>query len=233
MGRATGSRRGAGSGGRRAPAGVSKRTGLVWSALVASLTLVGGGLWLADGGKAAVAAPLIATTRSVQPIAIAGAGTFEEQVLRTATGVTPARWSAVVIHDSGQSSGTPAALEERARQIGLKGLGHHFVIGNGSGMGDGEIFVGERWLTQAAGAYTAGQHADWFNRHGVGICLVGDGNQQRFTPTQLRQLARLVKAVCARHGIPPERVYLHSQLCNSPSPGRLFSEAQFRAALAE
>ena len=45
---------------------------------------------------------------------------------------------------------------------GLKGLGYHFVIGNGRGISDGELYVGYRWLDQLAGAHAAGANgANW------------------------------------------------------------------------
>jgi N-acetyl-anhydromuramyl-L-alanine amidase AmpD len=164
------------------------------------MTLVGGGLYLADRGGLR---------------ANAQAGT---------QGLTP------MLATTGLSADA-AGLDERARKQGLRGLGHQFVIGNGSGMADGELFVSQRWMDQVAGAHTAGDNAEWFNRQAIGICLVGDGNRQRFSPAQIKRLHELTRVLCVRLGIPPDRVYLHSQIAPTTSPGRLFPEATMRTQL--
>jgi hypothetical protein len=197
------------------------------------MTLVGGGLYLADrGGLRANAqagtqglTPMLATTG----LSADAAGL--DAIFRTAQTMQAGRWQAIVIHDSGELVGTPASLDERARKQGLRGLGHQFVIGNGSGMADGELFVSQRWMDQVAGAHTAGDNAEWFNRQAIGICLVGDGNRQRFSPAQIKRLHELTRVLCVRLGIPPDRVYLHSQIAPTTSPGRLFPEATMRTQL--
>jgi N-acetyl-anhydromuramyl-L-alanine amidase AmpD len=115
--------------------------------------------------------------------------------------------------------------------MGLRSLGYHFVVGNGNGMDDGELFVSSRWMQQQAGAHTAGDNADWFNRQAIGICLVGDGDRQRFSPTQLRRTMQLAQLLAQRLGIPSDRVYLHSQIAPTTSPGRFFPEAELRTSL--
>jgi N-acetyl-anhydromuramyl-L-alanine amidase AmpD len=93
------------------------------------------------------------------------------------------------------------------------------------------LYVGARWMNQQAGAHTAGDNADWFNRHAIGICLVGDGDRQRFNPSQLRRTMQLAQLLAQRLGIPADRVYLHSQVAPTTSPGRFFPESDLRAAV--
>ncbi len=208
----------------------STRIVVVWMALVAAMTLVGGGLWLAQGGRIENVQPLVAT--STQPVsAPAPASSALEAVLRTRQPLQANRWQAIVIHDTGQLVGTPASLDERARAAGLRGLGYHFVVGNGNGMDEGELFVSGRWMNQEHGAHTAGDNADWFNRQAIGICLVGDGDRQRFSPAQIRRTTQLVQLLAQRLNIPSDRVYLHSQIAPTTSPGRFFPESELRAAL--
>ena len=61
--------------------------------------------------------------------------------------VRPGRWQYIVIHHSGVDTGTVKAMDKYHREVRHmeNGLAYHFVIGNGSGMGDGEIAVGRRW----------------------------------------------------------------------------------------
>jgi len=207
----------------------STRIVVVWMALIAAMTVVGGGLWLAQGGRLDNVQPLMAT--STLPTTPAAAPSALEAVLRTTQPVQANRWQAIVIHDTGQLVGTPATLDDRARSMGLRSLGYHFVVGNGNGMDDGELFVSSRWMQQQAGAHTAGDNADWFNRQAIGICLVGDGDRQRFSPTQLRRTMQLAQLLAQRLGIPSDRVYLHSQIAPTTSPGRFFPEAELRTGL--
>jgi hypothetical protein len=113
-------------------------------ALIAAMTVVGGGLWLAQGGRLDNVQPLMAT--STLPTTPAAAPSALEAVLRTTQPVQANRWQAIVIHDTGQLVGTPATLDDRARSMGLRSLGYHFVVGNGNGMDDGELFVSSRWM---------------------------------------------------------------------------------------
>jgi N-acetyl-anhydromuramyl-L-alanine amidase AmpD len=209
----------------------STRVVVVWMALVAAMTVVGGGLWLAQGGRLENVQPLLATGVQSTTSAPAGVPNALEPILRTRQPLQTGRWQAIVIHDTGQLVGTPATLDERAKGMGLRSLGYHFVVGNGNGMDEGELFVSGRWMQQEAGAHTAGDNADWFNRQAIGICLVGDGDRQRFSPAQIRRTTQLVQLLAQRLGIPADRVYLHSQIAPTTSPGRFFPEAELRASL--
>lgn len=202
------------------------RTKLVWGALLGAMTSVGGLLFALDG-KAAARMDGLSLPALVAP---AGPSSVEG-VFRTRTDLDRQRWLSVVIHHSGNASGTPETLETQARNAGLKGLGYHFVIGNGRGLDDGEIHVGYRWLDQLPGAHAAGKDADWYNLHSIGICMIGNGERQQFTPTQLRRLNQLVGALAREFKIPRERIVLHSDVANVADPGMLFPAADFREQL--
>ena len=143
-----------------------------------------------------------------------------------------ARWQAIVIHHSATPSGKPDALDALAREQGLKELGYHFVIGNGNGMGDGELHVGARWLKQVPGAHAAGSKADWYNLNSIGVCVIGDGDRQSFTDDQLARLGQLVNSLSRELGIPTEKIVLHREIARTTSPGRLFPENAFRESLS-
>ena len=205
-----------------------KRVLAVWATFIIAITLVAGGLWLGNAKNL----KLNPSTLAVQPMLATASATDVESVLRAVqTPIQPGRWQAIVIHDSASRVATPGSLDQRAKSMGLKGLGYHFVIGNGNGMVDGELHTTARWLTQDFGAHAAGQNADWFNRNAIGICLVGDGDLDRFTPAQTRRLLQLVDLLAQRLNIPPERIYLHSQIAPTTSPGKYFPETTLRAHL--
>ncbi len=203
------------------------RATTVWVSFVAAMTLVGGMLLLIDGRPSPRTDGL-----TLSPLAATGPASVAESITRTRRPLDGERWQAIVIHHSGQMWGSASSIAAEHEAIGFKGLGHHFIIGNGAGMDDGELFVGFRWMDQQPGAHAAGQSGEWMNLHAISICLVGDGNRRPFTAAQMRRLETLVKALQRELDIPAERVYLHSDAAPIADPGKLFPTAEFRATLS-
>ncbi|MEZ6241527.1 MAG: peptidoglycan recognition family protein [Phycisphaerales bacterium] len=201
----------------------SRRTKTVWGALAVSMTLVGGGLSALTGST-----PGLRQGATLSPLASLSGPSSIESVFHTREPVADHEWNAIVIHHSASPVGSPQSIDEQHRAMGLTGLGYHFVIGNGLGMGDGEVHVGYRWLDQLPGAHVAGPAGQTYNRTSIGICLVGDGDRRAFTDAQMARLVELVSALMKQTGIPPERVYLHSDLASTRSPGAYFPAAEFR-----
>lgn len=204
----------------------SQRGRVVWGAFTLAMTTVGGLFWILQGG------PTPRLDGLALPAMVAAAGpTSMEAIFKTQRPVEASKWQAIVIHHSGSLYGTPASIEAQHRAMNLDGLGYHFVIGNGTGLPEGEIHVGYRWMDQLPGAHVAGPKGDWYNRNSIGICLVGDGRRKGFTPEQMQRLSQLVASLCERLSIPADHVYLHSDLTQVEDPGRLFPEAAFREQL--
>lgn len=203
------------------------RPQIVWAALIAAMTVVGGSLWVLEGGRArsfdgVALSPMLGVTRT----------TSINAIFATREPLARERFDSIVVHHSGKSRGTPSELEARHIRQNLDGLAFHFVIGNGRGTGDGELFVGRRWLDQAAGAHVAGDRGDEMNLRSIGICLIGDGGQRPFTDAQMRRLVQLVAALSQELGIPGDRVFLHSEVAPVRDPGPFFGEAEFREQVA-
>lgn len=196
------------------------------------MTMVGGLLLLVDSGRAS---PLdgMRLPSATALMAVSGPRSVEA-VLETRQPLDRERWMAIMVHHSGAAYGTAESIEAQHRSMGLRGLGHHFVIGNGNGMGNGELFVGHRWLEQLPGAHAAGEHerADWYNRHAISICLVGDGNRREFTQAQITRLMEVVSMLSAELGIPGDRIVLHSDESDVSDPGARFPAAGFREMVA-
>ncbi len=142
------------------------------------------------------------------------------------------RWTYVVIHHSATNVGSARSFDAHHRAKGWNELGYHFVIGNGSGSPDGMIEVGSRWDKQKHGAHC--KTADnYYNDHGIGICLVGDFTKSRPTRKQLSSLYRLTRFLSQTCRIPPNRVTTHGDLTHKTEcPGDNFPIAALRNALA-
>ena len=205
-----------------------KRAHVVWMSFLGSMTLVGGLLLALEKRPS----PRL-DGRTLAPLLAASAPGGYESLTRTRAPLNAANWQAIVIHHSGAAAGSPESIAAEHEARNGKGLGHHFVIGNGAGMSDGEIVVGFRWLDQHPGFHAAGPNGDWYNRHSISICLVGDGNRRAFTPAQLKTLAGMLTTLSRELGIPRERIFLHSDIAPASDPGRFFPASYLDAAMAE
>lgn len=139
-------------------------------------------------------------------------------------------WRKIVIHDSGSPIGSSQSINRVHDQLGRGGLGYHFVVNNGSDEVDGLIEVGYRWQRQMIGGYLDGPGSDWYHKHAIGICLIGDADRSGPTEAQMRELVWLVRQLQARFGISDDEVRV--QVGSDPVRGSvLFPEARFRDQL--
>ena len=220
----------------------TRRRFTVWASFVGGMTAVAGILLAGDRGAPTVDAAVSATVVGLSPVSDASL------ILPRDAQPIPGQWQAIVIHHSATPAGDSVTLNRQHTASGLAGLGYHFVIGNGQGLGDGLVEVGYRWNRQLAGAHVASasatesrngldrsslstSDADQYNRHSIGICMIGNGNRREFTDRQIHELITIVRALQAEFGIPGAAVYLHSDLSKVSSPGKFFPTAEFEAQI--
>lgn len=143
------------------------------------------------------------------------------------------RWTHIVLHHSATPSGGAKRFDKYHRENnGWNELGYHFVIGNGTDTPDGSVEVGPRWNKQKHGAHCKTAN-NYFNEHGIGICLVGDFTRSKPTRKQLASLERLVRFLTVQCAIPKHKVTTHGALKpKTQCPGRHFSLLALRRALA-
>lgn len=146
--------------------------------------------------------------------------------------VRPGRWQYIVIHHSGVDTGTVKAMDHYHRDVRHmeNGLAYDFVIGNGSGMGDGELAVGRRWTQQLDGGHLASEAQ---NKIAIGICLVGNFEEHKPNRRQLESLRALVEALMARCNLTPGAVKTHQQInvVYTRCPGARFPTGSFLDSL--
>jgi len=149
--------------------------------------------------------------------------------------VSENQWKYIVIHHSATVKGNATRFDyyHRKKRGWEYGLAYHFVIGNGSFSGDGEIEVANRWKKQIHGAHTANMNC---NRVAIGICLVGDfENGGNPTNKQFESLVNLVQYLSRRYNIPLANVLLHNQVHQKGTacPGKNFPFAQLKTRLIQ
>jgi murein DD-endopeptidase MepM/ murein hydrolase activator NlpD len=142
--------------------------------------------------------------------------------------VAPGRWKYIVIHHSGVDEGTMKSMDRyhREERHMENGLAYHFVIGNGNGMGDGEIGVGQRWREQLNGGHLASEKQ---NTYCLGICLVGNFDRTKPTAKQMQNLTALTQALMKRCNLTSSTVRTHQQInvVRTRCPGRYFPTQTF------
>jgi hypothetical protein len=109
------------------------------------------------------------------------------------------RWQFIVVHNSGTRQGNARVFDYYHRHVRRmqNGLAYHFVIGNGTSTGNGQIEVGDRWRRQINGGHV---HSDYLNNIALGICLVGDFNRDQPTRAQLESCEELIRYLRERCG---------------------------------
>jgi LysM repeat protein len=144
------------------------------------------------------------------------------------TQVPSKRWKYIVIHHSGTANGNPKGMDRYHREERRmeNGLAYHFIIGNGRGMEDGEIAIGQRWRNQFDGGHLASRV---LNQSSLGICLVGNFDESRPTEKQMESLEVLTAYLLSRCDLPPAAVRTHQQIntVHTRCPGRYFPAMTF------
>ncbi len=141
----------------------------------------------------------------------------------TPMGGTPYR---ITVHHSGDKDDVRVDSVTWLRQVDLnhiKGINHpepwaciayHFIIDP-----SGKVFEGRPLKYQGA---HAGNPVD--NRLNIGICLMGNFEEQRVAPAQRSALLATLDRLCLQYGINRAAVYGHKHFKTTDCPGRFLSQ---------
>lgn len=160
-------------------------------------------------------------------------------------GIRRGRWKVIVVHHAASDKATPKGMADyhRRKRGWINGLGYDFVIGNGVNYPDGKIYVGPRWTKQITGAHCAARAGryfgvyredNFFNQHGIGICLIGDFTKSQPTPRQRAALQALAAWLCDKTGISPTEIYGHGEVTGKTEcPGTYMNLAAVRTSVRQ
>lgn len=141
------------------------------------------------------------------------------------------KWRYIIIHHSATDEGNALRFYKFHRSRGWENLGYHFVIDNGTeGKQDGQIEISPRWIKQQNGAHC---QAGDMNYKGIGICLVGNFNQERVSQKQLEALVYLVDILRDYYKIPLKNIIGHKDVkgAKTECPGKNFPWSRFKNRL--
>lgn len=144
----------------------------------------------------------------------------------------PRGWKSIVFHHSATTKGDLAAFDQyhRTHFGDPNGVKYHFVIGNGSYSGDGEIEITDRWRRQILAAHN---HYPENAPDSLAINLVGNFEEGAPTAAQFKAAVRLARVLCETYGLSAEDIRTHRivdrdcTLC----PGKHFPYEDIRAAV--
>ncbi|MCA9242391.1 MAG: N-acetylmuramoyl-L-alanine amidase [Phycisphaerales bacterium] len=148
-------------------------------------------------------------------------------------GIQRWRWKEIVIHHSATPVASIQSMDNEHRNVRKwkDGLGYHFVIGNGVKTGDGQICAGNRWMRQIQGAHCKSD-GNYYNEHGIGICLIGNFEESRPSPAQLASLRGLIRYLCMQTGVSPTHIAGHGAITGKTEcPGRFMDVASVRVSV--
>lgn len=149
----------------------------------------------------------------------------------------PNRWTYIVVHHSAGNYGTIEFLRQvhRERQAGdpIDAIPYHYVIGNGNGLGMGEVAAGWREEYDIWGTHLSANNRRR-NFLGIGICLIGNFENHDVPEAQFDALVALTRSLMQEHAIVPANVGFHGRILGESTkcPGRRFPHQRFQAAIA-
>jgi N-acetyl-anhydromuramyl-L-alanine amidase AmpD len=134
-------------------------------------------------------------------------------------------WKYIVLHHTATETGsvesidTAHKLRKDASGNPWRGIGYHFLIGNGRGMKDGEVAATFRWKDQTDGAHAGNAQ---YNSQGIGICLVGNFDDEPPTPAQMKSLRDLMTTLRGECRIGIAEIVRHTDIKATACPGKRF-----------
>jgi len=142
------------------------------------------------------------------------------------------KWRYIIIHHSATDEGNALCFHSFHHQRGFeKGLGYHFVINNGTkSKQDGHIEVAPRWIKQQNGAHCKASN---MNYKAIGICLVGNFNEEFVSEKQMDSLVWLVNRLRKYYRISARNIRGHGQVpeAKTECPGKHFPWKKFKSRL--
>ena len=137
------------------------------------------------------------------------------------------KWQYIIIHHSATEVGNALAFHMSHRAKGWDSIGYDFVIDNGTGgKQDGQIEATPRWIKQLDGAHCK---ASDMNSKAIGVCLVGNFNEEPVSKKQMESLIYLVKTLKNYYKIHDNHIMGHGQVpqASTQCPGTNFPWKKF------
>lgn len=149
---------------------------------------------------------------------------YIQSIAEVSCGAELGPWKYIVLHHSGTSRGCAEAFDKN-RERSTQGEAYryyHFVIGNGTLSGSGEVEAGKAWKEQKPAFHCPNNLA--VNDESIGVCLVGNFEKTQPEKTQIESLGRLLKFLVSKWKIKKSNILLRKEVPGEKtlSPGNFF-----------
>jgi N-acetylmuramoyl-L-alanine amidase len=144
----------------------------------------------------------------------------------------PNRWKHIVIHHSAGNFGNIEFLQkvhrERQSNDPIDAIPYHYIIGNGNGLGLGEVDFDWRRENNIWGSHVSLSNPDK-NFRGIGICLIGNYEKNNIPKVQYNSLVSLTKELMLQYSIESKNVFGHGHINGESTkcPGKNFPMEKF------
>jgi hypothetical protein len=136
----------------------------------------------------------------------------------------------IILHHSftkdSQTVSWGAIRKYHVETLGWRDIGYHYGIENLRGQM--EALVGRMWYERGAHCRDAGM-----NGQSLGVCFVGNFDENEVPKDQWDLGVRLVGSLCLIHGIPVEKIKGHREYSTKTCPGEMFDLTKFRSDVLE
>lgn len=133
----------------------------------------------------------------------------------------------IIVHHSATKDGSLLDLSAIRRfhlSRGWRDVGYHLLIEQVAGRY--EAIIGRPWLE-------TGAHAPGYNKKGIGVCFVGNWQNNAPPPELIGFGARHLAAICLMLGIAPENILPHRDVRETKCPGDLFPFDELKRLVIE
>lgn len=130
----------------------------------------------------------------------------------------------IIVHHTGAEEKDAEQVRRYHLSLGWRDVGYNYIIER-----DGRVVAGRSLTMPGAHCRDAGM-----NHKSAGVAVIGNLMDHPPTPEQRRALIGLVRELCRRYSVPPERVLGHNEVPGAATdcPGRFMDMARVRAEAA-
>ncbi|MGE4293973.1 MAG: N-acetylmuramoyl-L-alanine amidase [Desulfovibrio sp.] len=128
------------------------------------------------------------------------------------------RFDSIVVHHSATRTGSYESIKAMHVKRGWDDAAYQLILSNGSAdLPAGALEPTEHYRDLSPGPATRNQRS---NLRGLHLCIIGNYQADEFPEAMRPALGRVLRELCRRFDIPPDRIMFHRDVSASVCPGK-------------